>query len=93
MVLEIRAFASQELFEQVVPRLEAEGFVSRRELDWTDPASDGEYGGMYFEYEGEEELPVEGFAKLIRELQALLDPPGHFGLASPKHVRRTSYRP
>lgn len=91
MVLEIRAFASQELYEQVIPRLGLEGFVARRDLDWTDPESDGEYGGMYFEYEGEEELPVEDFARLVRELQALLDPPGHFGIASPRHARRKPY--
>lgn len=91
MVLEIRSFATQELYEEVVPRLEAEGFEGRGDLNWSDPGSDGEYGALYFDYTGEEEMPVDQFAELVRELRAMLEkggPPGHFNVVDPRHIRR-----
>lgn len=91
MLLEIRGWASEALYDQVVPRLEKEGFRPRPEYAWSSPEADGEFGGMYFDYAGPG-LPSRRFAALLEELSGLLsDGPGaDFNLVDEASLRRRS---
>lgn len=73
MLLEVRSWASRELYETVLPRLEQAGFISRPELNWSDPETDGEYGAVYLDYTGREPFPVEDFAELAAEIAEVLE--------------------
>lgn len=72
MWLQIRSFASRELFEEVLPRLELEGFIVRSARDGADPDSDGEVGRVCLDYVEAAPLSIEALAGLARELRERL---------------------
>jgi hypothetical protein len=91
VLLEIKSFATRELYEIVIPRLKDEGFVSRGEYAWNDPDSDGEYGAMYFDYTGGEPLDPVEFGRLVAELKEIMEskgPPAEFNLVSESGLAR-----
>ncbi|MBI2263656.1 MAG: hypothetical protein HYU64_00560 [Armatimonadetes bacterium] len=66
MLLEITGCASQELYEEIIPRLKERKFSEIGH--WADPESDGEYMGWDFEYQGAKPLSVEELYQLVQEL-------------------------
>lgn len=69
MLLEMRGFSSSELYDTIIPKLEAAEF---KEVNhWADPETDGELMGFQYEYNGTKELLFEDLIKLIKEIEAV----------------------
>lgn len=69
MLLEIRGFSSSELYDTIIPKLEAADF--KEVSHWADPETDGELMGFQYEYIGEKELSFEDLIKLIKEIKSV----------------------
>lgn len=69
MLLEMRGFSSSELYDIIIPKLEAAEF--KEVSHWADPETDGELMGFQYEYTGKKELPFEDLIKLIKEIEAV----------------------
>ena len=73
MLLEVRVWASHEWYEVVRPKFDEQGFIEREDLGWSDPDTDGEYMGCYFEWNNEEGLAWEDFCKFLAEIKKIIE--------------------
>jgi hypothetical protein len=73
MLLEIRVWGSRQWYKEVMPRLEQKEFALLEDLGWSDPETDGEFMGFYYEYRGAEPMAVKDLCSFIQELAAIIE--------------------
>ena len=72
MYLKAGVVASREWYEECLPMLEEKGFKDVPEKGYSDPDTDGELMGYFFEYKGKE-LPMQDFVAMINEVNRIMD--------------------
>lgn len=73
MLLEVRVWSSQEWYEAAYPKFEEQGFKEREDLGWSDPETDGEFMGYYFEWNKTEGIAWEDFCKFLQAIKKIID--------------------
>lgn len=73
MLLEVKVFGSAEWFDEVYPKFETMGFVEQKDLGWSDPETDGEYMGYYFDYNENEGMHFDDFVGFIKEMEEIIN--------------------
>ncbi|MCD6310125.1 MAG: hypothetical protein J7M18_05385 [Candidatus Eremiobacteraeota bacterium] len=72
LYLMAKVVASREWYEEVLPMMEKKGFRDIPDKGFSDPETDGELMGYFFEYNGKE-LPLQDFVEMINEINKIMD--------------------
>lgn len=72
MLLEVQVMGSAEWYEKVLPSFEKMGFASKENFNWSDPETDGELMGFYYDLSKKEGLPVKEFFDYIAEIEKII---------------------
>lgn len=72
MILEVKVFGSAEWYEQCLPAFEEFGFTQIVDMGWSDPETDGEFMGFYYDYAKDEPLTLEHFKDFLDEIKSII---------------------
>lgn len=72
MLLEVQVMGSAEWYEQVLPTFEEMGFVPRENLNWSDPETDGELMGFYYDMNKKDGMAFKDFCDYIGEIEKII---------------------
>ena len=71
MLLEVKVMGSAEWYEQAIPAFEEFGFKQMEDMNWSDPETDGEFMGFYYDV-GNKPIPFEHMADFISEIEKII---------------------
>lgn len=72
MLLEFKVWGSKEWYEQAIPMLEELGLQEVPDLGWSDPDSDGELMGRYYDYTDKGGVDPAHLADVLARIRKLI---------------------